>query len=495
MPARLAALVALVSGAAVLVVEILVVRLVAPYVGLTLEAYTAAIAVALAGIALGARLGGAAADRVPPATVVAFALGAGGVAVLAVRPGVHLLGPSVAAGGPAGALLLVGATALPAVTLLSAVAPAVVAARLSRLEETGSVVGRLSALGTVGALVGSVVTGFVLVATLPTSTVLAATAGVVLALAAAVAVVTRRGPRATRRGGALLVVGLVAGGGLVALPGPCQVETAYSCARLVPDTDRPTGRVLVLDDLRHSYVDVADPAHLEFSYVRRFAAAVDGLHPGPAPLDAVHIGGGGLTVPRWLAATRPGSEQVVLEIDGGVMALVDAELGTPPGTEVLTGDARVTLARLPTDAADVVVGDAFGSRAVPWHLATTQAVAEVRRVLRPGGVYVLNVIDRGDLALLRAQVATLRTVLGDVAVLAEPGTAHPGVPGAGGNVVLLAADGGLAAERLDAVRAAAGDEVEVRLVTGTDPLAGGQVLTDDFAPTDQLLSPASAPRG
>lgn len=498
MPARLAAAVAVVSGAAVLVVEILVVRLVAPYVGLTLEAYTAAIAAALAGIALGARLGGAAADRVRPVTVVVAGLGAGGVAVLAVRPGVHLLGPAVASGGPSAALVLVAVTTLPAVTLLSAVAPAVVAARLERLEQTGSVVGRLSALGTVGALAGSVLTGFVLVAAMPTSAVLAVTGGVVLALAAAVALVARRarpGGRGDRRHRVLAVAGLVAAGGLLAVPGPCEVETAYSCARIVPDPERPTGRVLVLDDLRHSYVDVADPTHLEFSYVRRFAAAVDGWYGREAPLRAVHVGGGALTVPRWLAATRPGSDQVVLEIDAAVLDLVRAELGTPPGTRLVEGDARVTLTALPPASADLVVGDAFGSVAVPWHLATTQAAQQVRRVLRPGGLYVLNVIDRGDLALLRAEVATLRQVFGDVAVLAEPGTTRPGAEGAGGNVVLLAARGGVDAVRLDDVRVAAGDGVEVRLVTDDDPLAGGRVLTDDFAPTDQLLTPAVAPRG
>ncbi|MFZ5871796.1 MAG: fused MFS/spermidine synthase, partial [Actinomycetota bacterium] len=206
-------------------------------------------------------------------------------------------------------------------------------------------------------------------------------------------------------------------------------------------------------------------------------------------------GGGALTVPRWLAATRPGSDQVVLEIDAAVLDLVRAELGTPPGTRLVEGDARVTLTALPTASADLVVGDAFGSVAVPWHLATTQAAQQVRRVLRPGGLYVLNVIDRGDLALLRAEVATLRQVFGDVAVLAEPGTTRPGAEGAGGNVVLLAARGGVDAVRLDDVRVAAGDGVEVRLVTDDDPLAGGRVLTDDFAPTDQLLTPAVAPRG
>ncbi|WP_363093735.1 fused MFS/spermidine synthase [Pseudonocardia sp. 73-21] len=99
-------------------------------------------------------------------------------------------------------------------------------------------------------------------------------------------------------------------------------------------------------------------------------------------------------MPRHLAATRPGSTATVLEVDSGVVELGRRELGvdTIPGLDVRIGDARTSLDRLPSASADVVVGDAFGSRSVPWHLATAEFADDVHPVLRPG-VYVPNVID------------------------------------------------------------------------------------------------------
>jgi MFS family permease len=505
-PAALAYAVVVVAGAAVLVVETLAVRLVAPYVGLTLEAFTAAIAAALLGIALGARLGGAAADRRPPTAVVTVGLAGGGVGVLAVRPVVHLLGPDLAGGGPFAALWLVGLATLPAVTLLSAVPPAVVAARLARLDETGTVVGRLSALGTLGALAGSVLTGFVLVAALPTASILAVTATGVLVLAVVSALWSRRvsAAPAPERGSAavvtVVVAALAAGAALVAVDGPCEVETPYSCARVVPDPERPTGRLLVLDDLHHSYVDLEDPTYLGFSYVRRFAGAVDGWWPEGRPLQAVHVGGGGFTLPRWLGATRPGSLSDVLEIDAEVVDLARRDLGleTGPSLRVVVGDARTSLADVPPASADLVVGDAFGSLSVPWHLATVEATELVRGALTDDGLYVLNVIDRGELDLLRAEVATLAEVFGDVAVAAESGTLEAGPGEDGGNYVLIASPGGLPDERLAAVSAAVAERDADSLVVRAGPgsaLSGGMVLTDDHAPTDQLLTPYVGSRG
>ena len=507
MPAALAYVVVVVAGAAVLVVETLAARLVAPYVGLTLEAFTAAIAAALLGIALGARFGGAAADRYVPTAVVTVGLAGGGVGVLAVRPVIHLLGPGLAGGGPFAALWLVGLATLPAVTLLSAVPPAVVAARLARLDETGTVVGRLSALGTLGALAGSVLTGFVLVAALPTSSILAVTAAGVLLLAVVCAVWSRRSrteSAAAEQGSAAVATALaaavIAGAGLAVVEGPCAVETPYSCARVVPDPERPSGRLLVLDDLHHSYVDLEDPTYLEFSYVRRFAGAVDGWWPEERPLRAVHLGGGGFTLPRWLEATRPGSRSDVLEIDAEVVELVRRDLGleTGPSLRVVVGDARTSLTEVPPGSADLVVGDAFGSLSVPWHLATVEAAELVRAGLTDGGLYVLNVIDRGELDLLRAEMATVAEVFGEVAVAAAPGTLDPGPGNDGGNYVLIASPSGLPVERLASVTAAVAERDAGSVVVRSGPasrLAGGMVLTDNHAPTDQLLTPYVGPRG
>lgn len=480
MNAAFARIVVLVSGAAILVVETLATRLVAPYVGLTLESTTAVIGVALAGIAAGSSLGGRWSDVLPPRRVAAGALVVGGLGVLAVRPLVRLLGP-VLGPGPVAAVLLVAASTLVSVTALAMVGPAVTRARISTVDTSGSVVGGLSAAGTIGSLAGTFLTGFVLVSFFPVTVILLVTSLACLLLAVAVAVEARRKVVVQSS-----VAALVLGVALVAVPGPCDENTVYHCARVESDPDRANAQVLVLDDLRHSYVDRDDPTHLEFAYTQRFGDAIDAAFPAGQPLGAVHLGGGGFTMPRWLAATRPGSVSTVLEVDAGVVDLGRRELGVDriPDLEVRVGDARTELARLPDSSADLVIGDAFGARSVPWHLATTEFTDEVRRVLRPGGLYILNIIDRDPLALLAAETATVAERFVDVSLMIRPDQLGPGE---GGNAVLVASDEMPDLDLLRRLAAARGEPGSVLDDAQTREFAeGAPILTDDRAPVDQL---------
>ncbi len=478
--ARFARFVVLVSGAAILVVETLATRLVAPYVGLTLESTTAVIGVALAGIAAGASLGGRWSDVLPPRRVAAGALVVGGLGVLAVRPLVRLLGP-VLGPGPIAAVLLVAASTLVSVTALAMVTPAVTRARISTIDSSGAVVGGLSAASTIGSLAGTFLTGFVLVSFFPVTVILLVTAAACLLLALAVAVDTRRTVIA-QGSAAALVLGLA----LVAVPGPCDADTVYHCARVEGDPERASAQVLVLDDLRHSYVDRADPTHLEFAYTQRFGDAINAAFPAGQPLGAVHLGGGGFTMPRWLAATRPGSMSTVLEVDAGVVELGRRELGVDeiPDLDIRVGDARTELAQLPDNYADLIIGDAFGARSVPWHLATTEFTDEVRRVLRPGGLYVLNIIDRDPLTLLAAETATVAKRFVHVALMIRPDQFGPG---AGGNAVLMASDDALDTETLDRLATGRGEPGSVLDDARTREFArGAPIPTDDRAPVDHL---------
>lgn len=474
-------IVVLTAGAAILVVETLATRLVAPYVGLTLESTTAVIGVALAGIATGAAFGGRWADTLDPRRVVTAALLAGGLGVLAVRPLVRLVGP-VLGPGPLAAVLLVAVSTLLPVTALAMVTPAVTRARLRAVDGSGTIIGQLSAAGTAGSLAGTFLTGFVLVALLPVTAILLVTAGACLLLAVLTA--TGRSRAALGRGGAAAVLLAVA---LVAIPGRCDVDTVYYCVRVEPEPGHPTGRLLVLDDLRHSAVDLADPTRLTFAYTRRMADALDTAFPAGRPLAAVHVGGGGFSLPRWLAATRRGSTSTVLEVDRGVVELGRRELGVDaiPGLDVRIGDARTTLSALPADSADVVIGDAFGARSVPWHLATAEFADDVRRVLRPDGVYLLNVIDYDPRRLLAAETATLASRFPHVTVLIRPDQLSPG---GGGNAVLVASDRPLDLAALAARAAARGEPGSVLdTAEGGRLAADAPVLTDDRAPVEQLL--------
>ena len=472
------------SSAAVLVVELVALRLLAPYLGLTLETSTLVIGIALTAIALGSWYGGVAADSRPPRRTLGPLLAISGVTVAATPFLLRVVG----GGGNDGLVLLVAAaTILVPGALLSAVTPMVTKLRLTDLADTGTIVGRLSGIGTAGAIFGTVVTGFVLISRVPVTGILVGL-GAALVVAAAVVEVSVRGWRFGAGPAALVLVGGLAA---VVVPETCDVETTYHCAVIVPDPERDSGRTLVLDGLRHSYVDLADPTHLEFAYVRTIAATIETLHPSSDPVRAYHLGGGGLTIPRWLAQVRPGSTSIVSEIDPGVLEIDRDRLGleTGPALQVRIEDGRLGLGRIEDDSRDIVVGDAFGGISPPWHLTTAEAIGDVRRVLTDDGAYIANVIDYGPLAFARAETATVGSVFRHVAVAAEPAAFD--LDG-GGNMIIVGSDLPIDVDVLQDSLDSRG--VPWRVLTGPpldEWVADARVLTDDRAPTDQLLTPYS----
>ncbi|MFP4149851.1 MAG: fused MFS/spermidine synthase [Nitriliruptoraceae bacterium] len=489
MPAFAAAALVFLSSAAVLVLEILAARLLAPYVGSTLETYTAIIGVVLAGIAVGSWIGGKAADARDPRGLLAPLLLIGGALAFAAIPIVDVLGTSLRGAGPTTTTTLTILAFFAPAAVLSAVTPAVIKIQLASLEETGRVVGRLSALSTAGAIVGTFVTGFLLVAAFPTRPVIRATALFLVLLGVATAVALRRG-RTVSSGMAVAV--LAAGGLSFAAANPCEEESAYYCAYIVEDPDRPTGRALWLDNLRHSYVDLEDPTYLEFTYTQWFGDVLDAVAPEPDPVSVLHIGGAGFTMPRYVRATRPGSTSEVLEVDPLLVELAQEDLGLDldADIEVRLGDARTTLDQGEVARHDVVIGDAFGGVAVPWHLATQEFTAKVHARLRPGGVYTLNVIDYGPRSFLRAEVATVASVFEHVAVLGRPGSFDERGRSRGGNYVLVASDAPLPIAAIEAANARRGRTDEVLHGAALRSfVADARILTDDHAPVDQLLTP------
>ncbi|QGG94780.1 fused MFS/spermidine synthase [Actinomarinicola tropica] len=480
---RAAVLLVFATSAAVLVLEILAGRLLAPYVGVSLETYTGIIGTILAAIAFGTAVGGRLADRLDPRRLLGPSLIAGGALAWLSLPALAALGPGAGEGPAAIVLLTTVAFFLPA-AVLSAISPMVAKLRLDDVAHTGEVVGGLSAAGTAGALVGTFLTGFVLVAAWPTRPIVLAI-GAALVLSGLL-VWFRHASRMPRPGAAALTLAVVVGsGGLAAADtSPCRWETAYFCITIERDLTNPSGRVLWLDTLRHSYVDLDDPSHLEFRYIRLFDDVASATMP-EGPLDALHLGGGGFTFPRHLDAARPGSTNLVLEIDDELVRIAEdhLDLEQGPGLRVVTGDARLALDDLDDDAVDLVVGDAFGGLSVPWHLTTREVVEAIDRVMRPDGVYVANVIDGGSARFARAQAATLAAELEHVAVILPP-TASGGRPV---NHVLVASDA-----PLDALLAPGAVPAEDgRVLTGgaaREWIGDAEVLTDDHAPVDQLLT-------
>ena len=154
-----------------------------------------------------------------------------------------------------------------------------------------------------------------------------------------------------------------------------------------------------------SYIDLADPAHLEFDYLRwmRLILRAARAH------RVLHIGGGACALPRALAAEDPTGRQEVCEIDAAVLDMARAHLGLRrmPGLRVRQGDGREYVARQPDNSWDAIVIDAFRGAAVPRHLVTVQAVADVARV---APLALVNVVDNRSAHVVRGVAAGLRAV-------------------------------------------------------------------------------------
>lgn len=231
------------------------------------------------------------------------------------------------------------------------------------------------------------------------------------------------------------------------------------------DPDRPTGRLVLLSGMEASYVDIAEPAYLEFAYLRRIRDAVDTRWPPRAELDVLHLGGAGCALARCFAATRPNTRNEVLEYDERVLAMARRVLGVhnTPRLRLRHAEARSVLESRPNGNVDVVVGDAFVDGLVPAHLATVEFARTVRRVVRSDGLYALNVVDAPPARISRRIGATLGAVFPWVAAVAP----HRVLAGRGlGNIVFLSA---AAPVDLDRVRIrAARDGEPTDVVTGDE---------------------------
>ncbi|MFI9200137.1 spermidine synthase [Streptomyces sp. NPDC053048] len=268
---------------------------------------------------------------------------------------------------------------------------------------------------------------------------------------------------------------------------PVTAQVAGGFAELIPDRDRPRGRTLLIDGAPQSHVDLDDPAYLDFAYQRRLGHIADLVAPPGKPVQALHLGGGAFTLARYIAATRPRSNQQIVEIDAPLVQFVRAELPLDSGWRVRVrgGDAREGLAKMPDGWADLIIADVFSGARTPAHLTSAEFAGEVRRVLRPGGFYAANLADGPPLAYVKAQIATVGTVFPELCLTADPAVLRGR---RFGNAVLLASDRELPAAEL--TRRAATDPHQGRVEHGR-ALAD---FTGGAAPvTDQSARPSPAP--
>jgi hypothetical protein len=245
---------------------------------------------------------------------------------------------------------------------------------------------------------------------------------------------------------------------------------------------RPAGRpgtwLVTLDGTPQSMVDLDDPGRLDFDYVRRMGDVLDARSPAGSPVRALHVGGGGLTLARYVAHARPRSRQVVLEPHRELVARVRSTLPLPPrsGITVREVGGRAGIASVRDGWADVVVVDAFDDARVPAELVTEEWYAEVARVLVPDGWCLANLADRSPWEHARRVIAALRLQLPHLLVSAEPATLKGRRPG---NLLIVAGRDPVpvAALREAATRSPLPYRV-LDAVQASDALGGGRPFTD-----------------
>lgn len=260
------------------------------------------------------------------------------------------------------------------------------------------------------------------------------------------------------------------------------VRTSTGFVEVLPDPSRSAGVTLFINDAESSYLDLSDPTYLEFEYMQQMVEVIDLRWSRPTPLRALHLGGAGCALPRALDAHRPGSHQLVVEIDGELARLVRLWFDLPrsPRLRIRVGDALAELHRLAGGGWDVVVRDVFDGVRVPAHLRTHEAATAAAAALSGEGCYLVNLTDYPPLRAAREEVATLSAVFDHVALIADPAILRGRRYG---NIVLVGSfaplNAGVLARRLRQL------SLPVRLVTGRD-LA-------DFAGDHRPITPMASP--
>jgi spermidine synthase len=498
------ALIVFISNACVMTIELVAGRLLAPYVGVSLYTWTSVIGVILAGMSIGNYVGGRLADRAASRQLLGavFVLaGLGSFSVLATTSIFGERGLPAVDGAPLIGRMLLYVTLiflLPS-GLLGMISPIVVKLSLQDLRNSGSVVGRIYAASALGSIVGTFATGYFLISAFGTRAILIGVGAVLIAMGALFGRWMGGVARPAATAAIVLLAALVLAGGSLrsALAGPCLRETDYFCIRVRDETrnDGESYRVLTLDRLVHSYSSLDDPRKLVYNYEKVGAEVLAFTSERRGLIDAFFIGGGGYTLPRYIEAVHPNSIVEVAEIDPEVTRVAQSLLGLPVDTRVVTHsrDARLALLDLDPDRQyNLIVGDAFNDFSVPYHLTTREFNDLVRRHLTDDGIYMLNLIDGGNLPFVSAMLRTLQqsfehvyfvpinrswenTPRNTFIVLASPRPIDI--------EALRAYDGGDGMRHIDAWLASP-EEMRTAAAMGT-----GIVLTDDYVPTDNLLAP------
>jgi len=402
-----------------MVLEIVAARVLAPYVGVSLYTWTSIIGVLLAGIASGAYLGGLVADRYGRFSTLVWIFVLSGLAVLSVPPLTRWTGGAYLSDSLMARVVLKTMIIffVPS-SLLGAALPVVVKLTLADLRKSGDMVGKIYAFSTLGAILGTFASGFFLISSIGTTSLLFAIA---LLLLFSPFLLGGFPGRRTLAVILLLMTWPFHHYLLNPVPDPDTLlvkESDYYTIKLRKSSSggRDGLVTLYLDQLTHSCSDPVDPLYLEYGYVRSYREIVDWKAGERKPSRVLFIGGGGYTFPRFIEATYPKACIDVVEVDPMVTRVSRLYMGLSPETRIRTfnEDARwFVMNRQKGALYDFIFEDAFNDLSIPYHLTTREFAQELKKLLRPDGLLLTNVIDRFEKgSFLPSYVRTLEEVFG-----------------------------------------------------------------------------------
>ncbi len=435
-----------------LVIELVAGRIMAPYVGVSLYTWTSIIGVVLAGISIGAYLGGRIADRYPRSSTLGWLLFFSGLGAFSISPLTNLVGGAPFQTSLMSRILLITAIVffVPS-CLLGMISPVVVKLTLNNLEKTGNVVGKIYAFSTLGSILGTFATGFFLISWIGTRSILL-TMGIILIVSGLIFGNFFRNKKAL----ALLFLFLllsfflpIVGLRVYAVTHPAEFsfpsspvesikafcehafkypleeeayflkESDYYTIKLKKSINGNKGNPLeslVLDHLVHSYTDLKDPLYIEYEYIRIYEEMVRWRAKKRGSFRSLFLGGGGYTFPRFIGAKYPNAETHVVEIDPEITRVAQKYLGVSGNTKIRTfnEDGRWFVMNCKEKGSyDFIFGDAFNDLSIPYHLTTKEFGMQIKSLLKPDGMLLANVIDsfkKG--AFMPSYIRTLEEVFG-----------------------------------------------------------------------------------
>jgi spermidine synthase len=489
-----------------LVIELVAGRIMAPYVGVSLYTWTSIIGVVLAGISIGAYLGGLIADRHPRPSTLGWLLFLSGVGALTIAPLTNLIGAAqFNTSLMLRILILTSAIFFVPACILGMISPVVVKLTLNNLDNTGNIVGKIYAFSTLGSILGTFATGFFLISFMGTRNILL-TMGIILIVSAVIFGEFFMKKRSMAVFTGILVFLLWAFHGYAFKPQLDQQtyfykESNYYTLKLRKTQSSHGGNpveALIIDNLTHSYTDLKDPYHIEYSYLRIFDEFLTWRSVGSRPIKTLFVGGGGYTFPRYLENKYPAAEVDVVEIDPEITRVAYDYLGISRDTRIksFNEDGRwFVMNQKQQQVYDFIFLDAFNDLSIPYHLTTKEFAAQLKPLLKKDGIILANLVDdvqKGQ--FLPSYIKTLEEVFGK-------GHVNVVVPFYGNKPVgistcIVAAS----SQKMDMddfvkkIKAVKGEQM-VSSVLSPDLLQFDAVkryavlLTDDYVPVDNLIAP------